>query len=823
MIVRTSREEAEQYGKTLRAGHVWNGSARRVSAPFSARAGSHDDGPLCGLFLGGLGTPVCSRNLEGRFSRWHLQSGYHVNQIIDEAFAGFHWNLDGTCGYFRLAESGPAQFSGVRKVHSLFPVTREYYRPENVPLELVAEFFSPLVPGDADATTLPVWYVSLTVQNNAPHPLEAGATLFWPNFLGWRQQPMTSMDRPERCWPSQTHAGNSAAAVPSADLSPGESVVLQQRRTRFHRPRIRSDMDGQVALYTWGPANHSVTEERCFKAEQNLIERAPRDQGHTLAWAEAAFARSGRLPETGLSWVALWHEALGSAIARSTTILPGESERFDFAVVMDLPLVQFGGGRTWRRRYCARYGSEATRTLEIARHAATHRDSYRRAIDRWHRSVLDGSNPLPASQRGAMINELYFVNGGGTVWVSDWAPQPGPEGEEEPPLLGPGEHTAILEGYDTGYYYYNTADLWPYSWYAIWNLWPDFSRQIFRDLLKTIPLHIPEKKMIYRTDTLAPVLVPGKIPHDLGSVMDDPWHRINGYQMRDDSNLWKDHNPAFILSFFLERRLSGENLTLEEWGSVREAALFMFRQAEDSTSLPLHDEFGDSTWDNLGVRGYAAYSGSFTIGSLAALIRWSEEFQDRSLAEECRNRMKRALSTYMEVLWNGEYFRISDRGKYASCVMADGILGFFLADLAGLGDLVQGPEVELLRSHLEAVHRYCFRQYHNGRYGPLLVAAPGSTRFTGDGGDELQVNEVLPGSAWMTVAMMYHYGLPREASEIAEALTNVIYTEGGLQFRTPAAWNSEGQFRAPMNMRPLSVWLVEAVFRHGKGDPHYGA
>lgn len=758
---------------------------------------------------------MCSRDQEGRFSRWHLQNGYHLHQVIDAAFTGFRWHLPGRQGYFRLAASGPEAFSGPRRVITLFPFTREHYELPEAPLELRAEFFSPLVPGDSDAATLPVWYFSLDVRNRAFHALEAAVSLFWPNLLGWRQQQMTTLDRPERCWPSQTHAGNTAGAPPPSWAAPGEQAVLQQRRSRFQQRPVRSDMEGQVALYTWGSPEDRVTRELCFRTEPNQIDRDPRDQGHTLDWAEAAFADSGTLPETDRSWTALWHEPIGSAIARAGTVPPGESRTFHFTLVMDLPLVQFGCGRTWRRRYCARYGADAENTLEIARFASSHREHYHDTISRWHQSVLTDPGPLPAPLRETMINELYFLNGGGTVWVEGWSPHPGGDGEEDPPLLGPGEHAAILEGYDTGYYYYNTTDLWPYAWYAIWRLWPDFAQLVFRDLLQTIPLASEEEKVIYRTETMAPLLVSGKIPHDLGSVMDDPWHRINGYQMRDDSNLWKDHNPAFILSLYLEHLFSGRSPEEDEWSALREAARFMFRQTEHSTALPVHEEFGDSTWDNLGIRGYASFSGSLTIGSLAALFRWAGEFGDSSLQEETRDRLGRALKAFPEKLWKGEYYALSDRGKYADCLMADGILGFFLADLAGLGDLLYGIEKSSLRTHLKAVYRYCFRQYHGGKFGPLLVAAPGTTRYDGDGGDELQVNEVLPGSAWMTVAMMYHYGLPQEAKEIAETLSRTIYGGSGLQFRTPAAWNGDGRFRAPMNMRPLSIWFLDAISQGG--------
>jgi non-lysosomal glucosylceramidase len=107
--------------------------------------------------------------------------------------------------------------------------------------------------------------------------------------------------------------------------------------------------------------------------------------------------------------------------------------------------------------------------------------------------------------------------------------------------------------------------------------------------------------MIYRTETTGSMLVRGKLPHDVGAVMEDPWHRINGYQMRDDSNLWKDHNPGFIVSYYLYAHAEGRPITDGEWRALRAAGEFFLHQDNDADGLLYHDEFGDSTWDNLGI------------------------------------------------------------------------------------------------------------------------------------------------------------------------------------------------------------------------------
>ncbi|MDD6075016.1 MAG: GH116 family glycosyl hydrolase, partial [Clostridium sp.] len=110
-------------------------------------------------------------------------------------------------------------------------------------------------------------------------------------------------------------------------------------------------------------------------------------------------------------------------------------------------------------------------------------------------------------------------------------------------------------------------------------------------------------------------------------------------------------------------------------------------------------------------------------------------------------------------------------------------------------------------SHLRSCYRNNVKAFGDGRYGALLVAEPGIQQYAQDGGSEMQVNEVIVGSSWILAVSLEEYGLSEEAKQLTEAMFRVI-REYGLQFRTPAAWNRTGRFRAPMNLRPLAVWLL---------------
>jgi uncharacterized protein (DUF608 family) len=177
---------------------------------------------------------------------------------------------------------------------------------------------------------------------------------------------------------------------------------------------------------------------------------------------------------------------------------------------------------------------------------------------------------------------------------------------------------------------------------------------------------------------------------------------------------------------------------------------------------------------------------------------------DKPAVDRYSNNLAKAQKA-VERLWNGQYYVTSEEGKYREATMSDALFGILLAHKAGLTGLLP---VDKLTSHLHHVYENNVRSYEGGRYGALLVAEPGIHRYERDGGDEMQVNEVLTGSAWVLAACLLAFGLPGEGTELAVVLRDFIYSGSGLQFRTPAAWDSRGRYRAPMNMRSLSVWLL---------------
>jgi non-lysosomal glucosylceramidase len=762
--------------------------AAEVPAPaFVAKPGSHDDGPSHGMFLGAIGGPAFSRDLTGRFSRWHLQPGTHLVADLDCAFLVVAWEADGTRRHAVLRREAVAR----HEVRVLFPVTHERFSDPDVPFVVTLSAFSPVIPGREEDAALPVVVCDVQVQ---PTAAEAGCppvdvAFFWPNLNGWNPSLVTADDRGDRAWPGHHHAGNLNELVDPR--MPG-AFVRQGRRGV-------AGSDGAICLSVTAGAGAQFSAQAQFKTEQNATGVPDTEQPFTIAAVRHAFATTGRLGTTpDGSWEAHWHEPIGSAVAAH---LPSGGGQARFVLAFDQPEVRFGQGRRWTRRHAARGVGTA---VDLAVDAHARADTWLARIDDWHVGTLDGLAAAGWSPRvaGCVVNELGLVTALGTAWVDGTAPGHEPSGDA---VLTGREHLGLLEGFDEGYFYYDTSDLWHYAFPAVSRSWPRLAELVFDDLTEALAAEVPTRRPVYRVGEPRPQLLADNLPHDLGSAPEDPFVRLNGYVMRDDPNTWRDSTPAFVLARLLHARMSGIPLDDRSWDGLRAAAELTDQQDAEGVGVPRHDEFGDSTWDNLALRGYSTYTAALCAGMWAVLAR---ENRARGEAPDRYERRLAGARTVLEGLWTGSFFRAASEGKYTEAVMPDSVMGVFYADLCGAGPVLPRERVA---AHLRAAYEICHRGYADGRVGPLLIGERELRTYAQDGGEELQVNEVLIGSGWLFAAMLRHYGLAAEADDVAGSLREVLYGGTGLQFRTPAAVDGHGRFRAPLNMRPLAAWWLPGV------------
>jgi non-lysosomal glucosylceramidase len=75
-----------------------------------------------------------------------------------------------------------------------------------------------------------------------------------------------------------------------------------------------------------------------------------------------------------------------------------------------------------------------------------------------------------------------------------------------------------------------------------------------------------------------------------------------------------------------------------------------------------------------------------------------------------------------------------------------------------------------------------------------------------------QSQEVWTGTTYALAGFMLSRGLVDEAWQTAEGVERVVEARG-YRFRTPEAYDANGDFRASMYLRPLAIWAIEHALR----------
>jgi non-lysosomal glucosylceramidase len=71
-----------------------------------------------------------------------------------------------------------------------------------------------------------------------------------------------------------------------------------------------------------------------------------------------------------------------------------------------------------------------------------------------------------------------------------------------------------------------------------------------------------------------------------------------------------------------------------------------------------------------------------------------------------------------------------------------------------------------------------------------------------------QSQEVWVGTSYALAAFMIGRGMVEEGWTTAEGAARVVW-ERGLWFRTPEAYDRDGNFRASLYLRALAIWAIE--------------
>lgn len=723
-----------------------------------------DDGPWGGVPLGGLGSGSVGRTPRGDFARWHLDIGTHRFESIPACqFSVYVASSARTEAHVlsTVRPDTPAGWGwdlpvGAGTYHGLFPSAWFEYDWDRLPVRLTQHQFSPVIPHNYRESSYPVGLFEWLVENPGPEPVTVGLMFSWQNLVGRG----VGMDR------SGGHVNRTVRGPGIAGVVLGGPAAA-----------VGQAWAGSFAITAGEVAGVTVTTCSRFSV----------DDGAGL-WVD--FAADGQLADVAEPAPAAPGEAIGAAVAATFTLDPGESTVVPFALAWDFPIAAFGSGRQWHRRYTRYFGRTGDAAWAIAAEGLARREGWRAAIDAWQAPILAAAD-RPDWYKAALFNELYEMVDGGTFWADDNADGAAADG------VGP---FAILECFD--YPFYNTLDVYFYASIALVLLWPELAKRIIRDFIATVGASDPEVVPVWATGGTAVRKIAGALPHDIGGPAEDPFLKVNHYHLQD-VNVWKDLNSKFVLLVWQSVALLGDETLCEEaWSAVVAALGYLARFDRDGDGVPEHDGIPDQTYDTWPMRGPSAYGGSLWLAALRAGIAMGERVGDVGTVGWLRDLLDRGLPSFDEKLWTGDYYRYDAGGDPSSdSVMADQLAGQWFADATGLGPIAPADHVDRA---LATVFERNVLGFANGAMGAVNGTRPdGSIDRSSE-----QSQEVWTGTTYALAGFMISRGLLDEGWATAAGVVRVL-EQRGYQYRTPEAFDIDGNFRASIYLRPLSIWAIE--------------
>ncbi|MFO0075366.1 MAG: GH116 family glycosyl hydrolase [Cyanobacteriota bacterium] len=795
--------------------------------PYTVRYASNlDDGPNHGAPLGGFGAGCLGRGPDGSFNLWHLDGGEHWFGVLPDCQFALHENDGDQARTHALATrpprddsrpdsgpplaswswypaSSPEQPSG--SYQARYPLSAFHY--EGVfRAGVECEAFSPILPGDYRRSSYPIAVFRWSFHNPTDRPLDLSLLLSWRNTCGWF-----------------SNTDPAAAVHFRDDGSPEHNYVPAIGRTRGQRNRW-VEAPGLKGIVLEGERSEPLAEGQGQWCLEVPDAAAPGQPGLEIfrcsRWNPTGdgaelwnpFQRDGSLPDSNNDRHSGDDDHASAALAVRFQLAPGQSLELPVVISWDLPVTAFATGTRALRRYTDFFGADGDQATALAAEGLRDWREWRSAIDAWQQPVLQRTD-LPEPLRMALLNELYDLASGGSLWTAATADDP----------VG---RFGVLECLD--YAWYESLDVRLYGSFALLQLWPELDKAVLRSFARAIPAADPTPRPIgwYFTQGRGRVeaarKLAGATPHDLGAPNERPFDATN-YTAYQDCNLWKDLASDFVLQVWRTFRLapSGEDLRFlaDCWPASVTALRYLKQFDINDDGLPDNGGAPDQTFDDWPLQGVSAYCGALWIAALEAALAMGQRLQlELGLDTSAEQRqfgewLEQSRSHFDALLWNGEYYNI-DAESGTPVVMADQLCGDFYARLLGLPPVV--AENRALSS-LKAVKEACFESFEGGRLG----VANGLRRD----GTPLDPNGTHPLEVWTGInfGLAAYYRLMGDtdtALAICSAVVRQVY-EGGLQFRTPEAITAAGTFRACHYLRAMAIWALWAT--HTGWQPIPGA
>src|SRR5258706_1450864 len=252
-----------------------------------------DEGYWQGAPVGGFGPGTFSRSYRGDFVRWHLKTGVSRYQPIPFNRFGVYEKAQGESPMVTNLYAGESQGPpgavnldypvGAGDYYALYPKSWYDYRWDKLPVRLILEQFSPILPGNYKETSYPVAVYLWHANNTSKKRVTVSVMLTWANMLGWFQDRapnfalLNNMSNVNRIASENIQIGDKTAIM--------KGIVFD----RMRHGAVTAEGDGQFVISALDSPRTRVSYVSTFTAGES--EKA--------IWT--SFASAGKLPDSDLS------------------------------------------------------------------------------------------------------------------------------------------------------------------------------------------------------------------------------------------------------------------------------------------------------------------------------------------------------------------------------------------------------------------------------------------------------------------------------------------------------------------------------------------
>lgn len=783
---------------------------------------------MYGCPIGGIGGGTIGRGYKGEFCRFQLYPGIYDHITVPEcqfivnvrnannetifqsvlstynkpkkAPSSWEWNLNGAdCQYT-----------------ALYPRAWTTYDLSQHGVKLVCRQISPVIPHNYKDSSLPCAVFVFTATNVSAEHRHVSITQTWTEIPLKANKKKKHLAKLEMERYSEEHTCGVSLEQKVGDTSCTFTVAKKKdEKETIHE-----------GYCLWNAAKTSSYVWECLKKHGKL---GP-DPSLTPPPPKVPDKSEGKVEEKKEKSKKIYKcDSIG--LSSVISLDPGGTGVTEFCLAWDMPIIKYKKDKKIHRRFYTKYfGSDGIAGAGIAAYALKNYKNWEKQLAEWQDPILTNSN-IPDWLKGALMNELYYIADGGTIWFDVAEEFPEGDPRRDFGLFG------YLEGHE--YRMYNTYDVHFYASFALAQLWPNLQvvlQYMFRD---TITQETEKCRTSLYDGKTVKFKIKDSIPHDLGDPADAPFSNINAYNIHDVSE-WRDLNIKFVLQVARDHRLLraycapfSTERTVEEPEELEEpeapelgatvwdarqyvadmypACAALVRRAaaawdKDGDGLIENGGFPDQTYDAWVMSGPSAYCGGLWLAAVAGVLSMARTLTLEEDAAEFSKLLERAKAAFEEKLWNGSYYRFDTKPNNERVIMSDQLAGQWFLRASGSTETVF-PEAHV-RKALSSIYENNVLKFMDGKMGAV-------NGFSLDRGradaTALQSGEVWVGVVSGLAATMIYEGMHEEAFKTAGGLYNTL-TQMGLSFETPEALYENGNHRSIAYMRPLAIWgMYQAI------------